>query len=75
MDICYVSVGIYVGGRESQPASRLVIWQQLKFVFVDVQPIICPADIDAGSDNQSRVSTNGDVKQVWRYCANRLAAD
>ena len=65
MDMCYISVGIYVGGWESQPASRLIVRQQLKFVFVDVQPIICPADIDAGSDNQSRVSTDdGDAKQV-----------
>jgi len=53
---------IHGGGGESQPASRLFVWQQLKFVFVDVQPIICPADADAVGYNQSRVRSVCDSK-------------
>ena len=62
--LCHLSVGVYGWGRESQPASRLVIWQQLKFKFVNIQPIICPADIHAGGDKQSHVSADCEFTKV-----------
>jgi len=61
---------VHGGGGESQPVSRLFVGQQLKFMFVNVEPVFCPTDVNAV--NQSRVSAACDfykwptVDFVWQ---------